>query len=335
MSEIVVSVQNLVKNFNLKIKRPGFTGSLRDIVKPQYQQVQAVKDVSFAIKKGEIAAFIGPNGAGKSTTIKVLCGILHATSGDIKVLGRNPALERQKLAFKFGTVFGQKPQLWFHLPPIDSFNLVGKIYELTTSEYQSRLKYLVDAFAIQHLMNVPVRKMSLGERMRCEITASLLHRPEIVFLDEPTIGLDVIAKQKIREIILELNRQEGVTFLLTSHDAGDVETLSSRTLVINHGEIIFDHSTEKLRQVFLQKKHVELIFETAVSNFNFPSAKIVSAESSCLKFEIEQGTAKLDQLLHYAVTNFKIKDINIYNPPLEDIIAEIYRSPIRSGAILK
>ena len=231
----VIQVDHLSKTFVTREKQPGLRGSVRALFCPIRRETQAVKDITFSVDEGERVAFIGPNGAGKSTTIKMLVGILYPTSGQAQVLGKTPWRERQRLAYEIGAVFGQKSQLWYHLPPQDSFDLLARIYELDRSTYRQRLAYLVELFEIGDHLPVPVRKLSLGERIRCEIAASLLHRPRILFLDEPTIGLDVVVKQRIRDLILDLNQQEGVTIFLTSHDAGDVEILCKRAMVITTG----------------------------------------------------------------------------------------------------
>ena len=198
-----IRVEKLGKTFKTKVKGEGFKQSVQSMFKPEYSYVEAVRDISFEVEAGEIMAFIGPNGAGKSTTIKMMTGILHPTGGTANVLGFDPTKDRRKLAAEIGTVFGQKSQLWFHLPPTDSFRLLGDIYEVAEADYKKRLNYLVDIFDIGELLKTPVRKMSLGQRVRCEIAASLLHNPKILFLDEPTIGLDVVVKQNIRSLILE------------------------------------------------------------------------------------------------------------------------------------
>ncbi|MBI4835952.1 MAG: ABC transporter ATP-binding protein [Candidatus Abawacabacteria bacterium] len=321
----IIQVKNLNKVFKLKQKSAGFAAGLRSLFKPEYKEIKAVDNISFTVQAGEIIAFIGPNGAGKSTTIKMLSGILFPSSGAINVLGFDPTKKRQQLAFHIGLVFGQKPQLWYHLPPEDTYNLFAKIYELDEKAYQERFKFLVDAFEIKNLLRTPVRKLSLGQRMRCEIVASLLHRPKIIFLDEPTIGLDVIAKQHIRDVIKHLNKEEQVTIFLTSHDAGDIEALASRTIVINHGKLIFDNATEELKKKFIKTKIVELVTEGSIKSFNFQGGKVVEQGKFNLRVELDTATSSIEKLLAYAVENFSIKDINIYDPPMEEIIAAIYR----------
>ena len=255
----------------------------------------------------------------------MLTGILFPSGGKMKLLGFNPSDDRQKLAYHIGSVFGQKPQLWYHLPPIDTYNLFSKIYELKPKDYKARLDFLVEKFEIQDLLKTPVRKLSLGQRMRCEIVASLLHKPKVIFLDEPTIGLDVIAKQHIREVIKYLNEKEKVTIFLTSHDAGDIETLAKRTIVINHGTIIFDDTTEKLKKNYIKTKIVELVAEEPIEHFEFEGGKVVGKTKYSLKVELDTAQNSIEKLLGYAMDNFVIKDINIFDPPMEEIIADIYR----------
>ena len=220
-----ISVRDLRKTFQTKRKAAGLRGSLRALWRPSFQSIEAVRGLSFVMEEGELLGFIGPNGAGKSTTIKILTGILHPSSGEAAVLGYVPWQQRQALAFQIGSVFGQRPQLWYHLPAVDTFYLFGKIYELDDATLRRRIAFLAEAFEIEELLEIPVRKLSLGQRMRCEVAASLLHKPRVLLLDEPSIGLDVVAKQRLRMTIQRMNELEGVGVLLTSHDAGDIEAL--------------------------------------------------------------------------------------------------------------
>ena len=252
VSMTVIRAENLTKTFRVKRKAPGFWGSLQSLVKPDAVEKEAVRGISFRVEKGETVAFLGPNGAGKSTTIKMLTGILHPTSGRLEVLGMVPQRERVRLAFRIGTVFGQKSQLWYHLPPADTFALMADIYELPAKSFRVRRDELVERFGLGPHLHTPVRKLSLGERMRCEMAVALLHRPEILFLDEPTIGMDVVVKQKIREMIRLFNRKEGVTVFLTSHDAGDVEELCDRAIIINHGKVVMDVPVHQLKRDVLK-----------------------------------------------------------------------------------
>ena len=295
------------------------------LFRPKYKMVEAVNNISFEVREGELLSFIGPNGAGKSTTIKMLTGILFSTGGRIEVLNVDPQKQRQKLAFKIGSVFGQKSQLWYHLPPLDTYNLYAKIYELDQKKYKARLDFLVEQFEIADLLKIPVRKLSLGQRMRCEIAASLLHQPRILFLDEPTIGLDVIAKQKIREVIKFLNEKEKVTIFLTSHDVGDIESLAKRTIIVNHGRIVFDDETRRLKERYVTKKIVELIFEQKAKKFEYPAGKVIERKENRVKVEIDLQEKAIDKLLGFAVKNYDIIDMNVYDRPMEEIIADIYR----------
>ncbi len=325
MNKPIIDVKNLNKTFQVKQKSPGFIAGLRSIIWPEYKTILAVDNISFSVDAGESIAFIGPNGAGKSTTIKMLTGILFPTSGNINILGYDPHKDRSILAYKIGTVFGQKSQLWYHLPPLDTFYLLCRIYELKREVFQERLTYLVNAFEIRSFLNTPVRKLSLGQRMRCELVASLLHKPPIIFLDEPTIGLDVIAKQMIRDVLLHLNQREGVSIFLTSHDAGDIEALTKRTIIINHGTMIFDGSTQSLKKDYLTTKVIELVLEQSVDTFNFPEGKVLERNKHAIKIEVDTSVSTVEKLLAYALENFTVIDISITQTPLEEIIGAVYK----------
>jgi len=243
----IIEVKNLKKQFKIKEKGKGLKGSLKSIIKPKYKIIDAVDDITFDVEKGEMLAFIGPNGAGKSTTIKMLTGILYPTFGSISVMGLDPSKERKKLAYKIGTVFGQKEQLWTHLTPYDNFKFFGAIYDLKDDEIEKRIDDLKQTFDLAEFINTPVRNLSLGQRIRCEIVAALIHNPDILFLDEPTIGLDPVVKQNIRKLIKKMNKELGTTIFLTSHDIGDIEKLCKRVIIINHGKIIMDDSMDNLK----------------------------------------------------------------------------------------
>src|SRR5258707_5543551 len=237
-----------------------FTIAKRQGFKRTNQQIEAVKGISLTIPAGQSVAFIGPNGAGKSTTIKMLTGILHPSSGQARVLGFTPWLERGKLTHHIGAVFGQRSQLWYHLPPRDTFELLARIYNLDRQSYVNRRDMLIERFGLGPFLETPVRKLSLGQRMRAEVAASLLHGPRVLFLDEPTIGLDVIARQELRDLIREWNQQEGVTVFLTSHDAGDIERVVKRVIVINHGCVVFDDKVSTMRRRYLGSKILSVRF---------------------------------------------------------------------------
>lgn len=323
----IIAAEGLSKTFKMKTKEPGFKGSLKSVVKPEYREVCAVKDISFQVERGEILAFIGPNGAGKSTTIKMLTGILYPTKGNLDVLGLNPSKDRKELSYKIGTVFGQKSQLWFHLPPIDSFNLLGSIYEIDKSQLKKRIEELQDIFEIQDLMDVPVRKLSLGQRIRCEIAASIIHKPDIIFLDEPTIGLDVIVKQKIRELILRLNREENTTIFLTSHDAGDIEQLCKRAIIINHGEIVLNEKVKRLKHDYLNHKIVEIKYGQK-PDLEGCGLNILKAKGNGVKVQVDTSKQEIEEVLSQLIALGKVEDITITDPPMEEVIAHIYRQNV-------
>lgn len=320
----IIRVHNLCKTFKVKTKEEGLKGSVKSLFSPSYREVKAVNNISLEVEKGEILAFIGPNGAGKSTTIKMMTGILHPTSGEIEVLGMNPAKDRKKLSYKIGTVFGQKSQLWFHLPPTDSFNLLGNIYEIDKSKLKKRIEFLKEVFEIGDLMDVPVRKLSLGQRIRCEIAASILHEPEIIFLDEPTIGLDVVVKQRIRELILQLNREEKTTIFLTSHDAGDIEQLCKRAIIINYGEVVLNETIKNLKHDFLNKKVISIKYNQPVNTDNL-SFEILKNKGTALKAEVNTAKQDIEEVLTKLIALGRVEDITISEPPLEEIIGLIYK----------
>lgn len=319
-----IDVNGLRKTFVSREKQQGLKGSLRSLLRPDYRVVEAVVDISFAVEQGERVAFIGPNGAGKSTSIKMLVGILHPTAGEAHVLGKVPWRERERLAYEIGAVFGQKSQLWYHLPPQDSFDLLARIYELPAADYRRRLAQLVELFEIGDYLAAPVRKLSLGERMRCEIAASLLHKPHILFLDEPTIGLDVVVKQRIRDLILELNQQEQVTVFLTSHDAGDVEALCKRAMVIHHGHVIFDGRVSTLKRDYLHVKTISLKLGEAWQGFEMPGVELLKQKGYGIKLRVDTRTASIKAVIGQLLACYNIADINVDNPPMEEIIARIY-----------
>lgn len=345
----IIEVNDLTKTFKTREREAGITSSLRSFVAPRYIQRIAVKPTSFSLERGEVLAFIGPNGAGKSTTIKMLTGILHPSSGVARVLGFIPWQQRRKLAFHIASVYGQKSQLWYHLPPQDTFDLLARIYELDMQQYRKRREFLIDSFDIREYIRTPARKLSLGERMRCELAAALLHKPSIIFLDEPTIGLDVIAKQRVRDLIGQLNVEDGVTVFLTSHDAGDIEQVCRRAIVINHGEIILDTPVARLKRDYLKVKTIDLLLEEAAevllktdsetgqSRLSIQSptviheelldtsgVQVLKAKGHGLKLAIDTEQTSLQPVIAAIMQRCQVLDMTISDPPMEEIIADIY-----------
>lgn len=319
-----IAVNHLSKTFQTKTKEKGLKGSLKSILRPQYRTVTAVDDVSFSVEEGEILAFIGPNGAGKSTTIKMLTGILYPDNGEASVMKINPAMKRKQLSYQIGTVFGQKEQLWMHLTPYDNFKFFGAIYDLKDQEIEERIEELKTVFELEEFINTPVRNLSLGQRIRCEIVASLIHRPKVLFLDEPTIGLDPVVKENIRALIKKMNKEYKTTVFLTSHDVGDIEKLCKRIIIVNHGRIVLDDSMEKLKYHYLNKKIVELKLLEPVDMTDEEGITVLKSKGSHLKLEIDTATKNIADVLKL-IDSDNILDITISNIPLENIITEIYK----------
>ncbi|NJR59388.1 MAG: ATP-binding cassette domain-containing protein [Cyanobacteria bacterium CRU_2_1] len=291
-------------------------------------EVTAVDHISLNVPEGQAIAFIGPNGAGKSTTIKMLTGILHPTAGTATVLGQVPWRDRRTLSRQIGVVFGQRSQLWYHLPPRDTLELLARIYDLDPQDYRKRREVLVERFGLSEFWSTPVRKLSLGQRMRAEVAASLLHSPQVVFLDEPTIGLDVLARQELRDLICEWNRQEGVTVFLTSHDTGDIERVAQRVVVINHGRIVLDAPVSQLRQQYLSEKILSVQFHTTILPFPILSGvRQLEATDYTLKLEIDTRLMPIEQVITQVLQAGSVADIAIEDPPLDAVIAHIYNQP--------
>ncbi len=322
----VIEVKGLQKIFSMKQKKAGLRGSVQSLWKTEKKEATAVSSISFSLQKGEMLAFIGPNGAGKSTTIKMLTGILHPSGGQAAVLGYTPWQDRRQLAFHIGSVFGQKPQLWYHLPPEDTFRLFARIYELDMKQYERRHGFLVEALQLEHLLQTPVRKLSLGQRMKCEIAASLLHSPRVIFFDEPTIGLDVVAKQQIRDAVRLLNEEDDVTIFLTSHDAGDIENLCKRVIIVNHGKLIFDGRTSTLKRQYLRRKVIEARFTKKLNApFILEGVKTVKQGVYGIKLEFDSRAIPVEQVVQQVMATGVCNDINIADPPLEEVIRKIYQ----------
>ena len=320
----IIEIKKLSKTFKIKQKEKGFKGSLKAIFKPKYKIKKAVNKINLTVDKGEVIAFIGPNGAGKSTTIKMLTGILAPTSGEAIVAGINPAKQRKKLAYKIGTVFGQKEQLWTHLTPYDNFKFFGAIYDLKDYEIEKRIKELNDTLELDEFINTPVRNLSLGQRIRCEIAASLIHKPQILFLDEPTIGLDPVVKENIRVLIKRMNKEFGTTIFLTSHDVGDIEKLCKRVVIINDGKIVLDDTMENLKYHYLNKKIVEVKMKEKVNLDDEDGIAVLKDKGYNLKLSIDIEKKSVADVIKMLNTD-KIIDINISNEPLENIISNIYK----------
>ena len=328
----VIEAENLAKTFRVRQKEKGMKGSLQAILRPRIKEVQAVDGISFSVEAGEMLAFIGPNGAGKSTTIKMLTGILYPDGGRARVLDIDPAKQRKRLAYEIGTVFGQKEQLWTHLTPYDNFRFFGAIYDSPDRETESRIRELADTFELGSFLNTPVRNLSLGQRIRCEIVASLIHRPRVLFLDEPTIGLDPVVKENIRALIRQMNRELGTTIFLPSHDVGDIEKLCRRIIIVNSGRIVLDDSMEHLKNHYLDRKIVEAKLREETPLPAAEGITLLKQKGSRVKFQVDTGKLRINDALHM-IDAENLEDINISNVPLESIITEIYKAEGREDGI--
>jgi ABC-2 type transport system ATP-binding protein len=325
MEREAIVVENLRKNYRTRVKAEGLKAGFKALIAPEYRDVAAVKGISFQVQRGEMLAFIGPNGAGKSTTIKMLTGILHPSGGTMQVLGYDPVKERRELCAHIGTVFGQRSQLWMHLPPVDSFAMLGAIYGIEDNERRRRVDVLAQRFGLGEFLHTPVRKLSLGQRIRCEIAASLLYEPDILFLDEPTIGLDVVVKQAIRELILEWNREKGITVFLTSHDPGDVEHICRRAMVIDHGQVVLDQSVEQLKATYLNRKVITVKFlePRMLPEMNGVKTEVSGAQAV---LTVDTLVQPIGEVMQAVTEKGGVADITVNDPPMEEIITTIFRS---------
>jgi ABC-2 type transport system ATP-binding protein len=315
----IIQVKNLSKTFKKVIKRNFF----KDIFKPEFKKVHAVEDISFSIEKGESVAFLGPNGAGKTTTIKMLTGLVYPSSGEIKVLDYTPFDRKQDFLMRIGLVMGNKAGLNWDLTPNQSFELLKGIYKIPDNIFQERIHQLTELLDTKDFLNTQVRKLSLGERMKMEIIGAILHNPEVLFLDEPTIGLDIISKQKIRDFLRSIQKEFGVTMLLTSHDMDDIEKVCDRVIVINKGKKVYDDKLVNLNQKYDQDRYVKFIFSELPDQSVFSNRKIIESGDKYYLFEIQKQD--LSSFIGEVTTKYQLLDIEILSTPLEEIIADIFR----------
>jgi ABC-2 type transport system ATP-binding protein len=291
------------------------------------QAVEALRDLTLGVGAGERVAFVGPNGAGKSTAIKLLTGVLHPTSGTAEVLGLVPWRRRRALARRIGTLFGQRSQLWFELTARQGLTLLAAVYDLTRDAARARVEELGGLLAIGEELDAPVRTLSLGQRMRCELAASLLHRPEVLFLDEPTIGLDLLAKQRFRELLITINAEQGTTVFLTSHDVADIEHVARRVVVINHGRLVIDDEVGALRRRMQATKLVEVGFTGAAGAVEVPGVTVVERGARRLKLAVDTDRRSIREALGAVLGAGEVADITVLDPPLETVLAEVYQTP--------
>ena len=321
--DLSVKVHRLTKNFEVTVKKPGLKEAIKALFNPEKKTVHALKQISFTIEEGELVGFIGPNGAGKTTTLKTLSGLLYPTSGHVLVEGFDPWDRKSEFLKKIALVMGQKNQLWWDLPAIETFELNRAIYEIPRKKYEESLNELVSLLDVKKLLSIPVRRLSLGQRMRLELVAALIHGPKVLFLDEPTIGLDVVASQKMRDFILSYNKRFKATVILTSHNMGDVASLAKRVIVIDKGKIIFDGNLSELVSLYAKEKIIKVVLS---GDGDYKSlAKIGKVISiSIPKVEILVSRSMATLAASEILQNFSVEDLNIEEEPVENVVRRIF-----------
>lgn len=326
----IISVKNLKKYYKVHEKEPGLKGSIKSLVVRKYYDVKAVDNINFEISEGELVGFIGPNGAGKTTTLKCLSGLLYPTDGKVEVLNFTPWDRKPEFQKQFALVMGQKNQLWWDLPPMETFILNREIYEVPESQYKKTLNKLIELLDVKDILKIQVRKLSLGQRMKCELIAALLHNPKVLFLDEPTIGLDVVMQKTMRDFIKEYNREFKSTILLTSHYMGDVKELCKRVIIIDKGKILFDGKLQDVIDRFAHNKILTIIFSKDIDqrklaqfgdirHYAFPKARV--------NVKRDEATKKAAKLLE----EFPVADLNIEEPPIEAIIRQVFTGKMKKS----
>lgn len=330
----IIEVKDLKKEYKITLKKEGLVGAFLSLINPKFEIKEAVKGISFNIEKGEMVGYIGANGAGKSTTIKMLTGILTPTSGEILINGLIPTKDRIKNNMKIGAVFGQRTQLWWDIPVIESYKLIQKIYEIPKEIYGENIEYFSNNLDLKELLNIPVRQLSLGQKMRCEIAAAFLHNPEIVYLDEPTIGLDFMVKEKIRKFIKQLNKERKTTVILTTHDLQDIEEICSRIIIIDNGSIIFDDALDKIKDEFSKYTVANIFFKEITTGLReFLNSKnnnfeILSIQESSLNIKFNRNNITIAEIFSNLSNYGTILDLNIQDVSIETIVKTLYEKNI-------
>lgn len=319
-----INVSHITKTFKVAKKKSGIKATLKSFIKREYKYIDAIKDISFSIEEGSIIGFIGQNGAGKSTTIKILSGILTPDSGTVTVNGLIPCQDRKEYVKELGVVFGARSQLWWDIPAEDTFYLLKDIYKIEDSKFNERKEYLVKLLNIEDIIHVPVRQLSLGQRMRCEIAASLLHEPKILFLDEPTIGLDALSKQIVRDFINKINKEQKVTVILTTHDMSDIEALAKRIIIVCKGEFVYDGPLKNLKQKYDHHKYVTVTTNTKITKLRKKGIINQERNQEGYRFKIDSHILNVSDFLNYLSKKVNINDLEIDNESLDNIIINLY-----------
>ncbi len=321
-----ITVKNVRKTFKSYTREAGLLHAVKSLVARKPRIVKALNGASLNIETGEILGLIGPNGAGKSTLIKILCGVLMPDSGKISCLGFNPWVDRIKYVQNIGVVFGpHKGQLWWDLPAIDTYYFIKELYEIPSVEFGKRLAYFTKLLGVENLTKSPVRNLSLGERMKCELIAALLHNPKLVFLDEPTVGVDIISKEKIREFILKVNKEQHTTFIITTHDMSDIEKLCKRIVIINYGKIVYNGLLSKLKDQF-KEKHLDIKLAEKGKPFKLEGCKVLNQNHLTLKIEVNTRKKDINDVVQHLLSRYKVTDLTITDPDIEEVVKKIYRA---------
>ena len=333
----MIQVEHLEKTFTKVIRQPGFVGSVKSLFHAKKEIVRAVDDVTFHVDKGEILGFIGPNGAGKSTVIKMLTGILTPTGGRCVINGQDPRKNRKQYVKEIGVVFGQRTQLWWDLPLTETYTVLKEIYEVDDARFKKQMAFLSEVLELEPFMNSPVRTLSLGQRMRADIAASLLHNPKVLFLDEPTVGLDVVVKDNIRKAIAKINREEGTTVILTTHDLEDISSLCKRIVMIDHGKKVYDGSLNSLKQKYGQMRELQYEsagtdaptvpdYEEAFADCGLEEGDLaVETEGSTVKVRFNTDKIPVERMLQLTLNRVHVKDVNLRDADIEEIIRRLYK----------
>ncbi len=324
----IISVTDLIKVFKTSKHHRGFGGSIRNLITRKYTEIRAVDGVSFKVKPGECVGYIGPNGAGKSTTIKMLTGLLVPSEGSVVVNGFVPWRERTKFVAKIGVVFGQRSTLWWDLPVIESLDLLQHIYRIPTAQFKINLDLFRDMLELDKFIDVPVRSLSLGQRMRADLCAAMLHNPDLLFLDEPTIGLDVVAKDRIRQFIRTINQTRGTTILLTTHDLLDVEKLCERVLIIDRGHLLYDGDLDELQNTFGGKRKLIVDFAEYYPNIQETGVDLIERDGNRVVFAFERNSVNASELIRRISDKYRIRDISVREPDIENTVRRIYEEKL-------
>ncbi|MEM7533893.1 MAG: ATP-binding cassette domain-containing protein [Chloroflexota bacterium] len=320
----IIEVEQLSKTFTTRTQKPGFWGSIQSLFSREHTVVNAVDAVSFTVDEGEVVGYVGPNGAGKSTTIKMLIGLLYPSSGRVSVCGLSPSQHRRENLMHIGSVFGQRTQLWWDLPLIESLELLKHIYQVPDHVYHNNLDQFADLLDIQSFMHKPVRQLSLGQRMRGDIAAALLHNPDILYLDEPTIGLDVVVKERIRQFIKEINQERSTTVILTTHDLADIGALCERIIIIDHGKIIYDGLIDVLKQRFGSESTLVVDFSQRVDEVRLDGVESIALEGIRAHIRFDRKRTSASELIPALTAAYPVQDLTIEDTPLDGIIRGIY-----------